>query len=157
MTEKEVGELYIRLAFQYESAIGRLLDKKIIDQGLVDRHRKSFYDSLDEEKLRLLQNGILLNGSAQPTLPCQVTVTGTSVLSEILPALHPELRKSFGQNRPCHPVVMGRITITEGRKRQIRRMMKAVHCCVVALKRISMEDIVLDKNLKPGEWKEFFP
>lgn len=31
MTEKEVGELYIRLAFQYESAISRLLDKKIID------------------------------------------------------------------------------------------------------------------------------
>ena len=50
MTEKEVGELYIRLAFHYESAIGRLLDKKIIDQDLVDRHRKSFYDSLDDEK-----------------------------------------------------------------------------------------------------------
>lgn len=49
MTEKEVSELYIRLAFQYESAISRLLDKKIIDQDLVDRHRKSFYDSLDEE------------------------------------------------------------------------------------------------------------
>ena len=55
MTEKEVGELYMRLAFQYESAIGRLLDKKIIDQDLVDRHRKSFYDSLDEEKLRAAQ------------------------------------------------------------------------------------------------------
>ena len=55
MTEKEVGELYIRLAFQCESAIGRLLDKKIIGQDLVDRHRKSFYDSLDEEKLRTSQ------------------------------------------------------------------------------------------------------
>ena len=55
MTEKEVGELYIRLAFQYESAIGRLLNKKIIDQDLVDRHRKSFYDSLDDEKLRMTQ------------------------------------------------------------------------------------------------------
>ncbi|NBI10574.1 hypothetical protein D1641_11195 [Colidextribacter sp. OB.20] len=55
MTEKEIGELYIRLAFQYESAISRLLDKKIIDQDLVDRHRKSFYDSLNEEKLRTAQ------------------------------------------------------------------------------------------------------
>ncbi len=55
MTEKETGELYIRLAFQYESAIGRLLDKKIIDQDLVGRYRKSFYDSLDEEKLRTAQ------------------------------------------------------------------------------------------------------
>ena len=50
MTEEEIGNLYIRIAFQYESAIGRLFDKKIIDQDLVDRHRKAFYDSLDEEK-----------------------------------------------------------------------------------------------------------
>lgn len=55
MTEEEISELYARLAFQYESAIGQLLDKKIIDQDLVDRHRKSFYNSLDEEKLRTTQ------------------------------------------------------------------------------------------------------
>ena len=55
---------------------------------------------LDNEKLQKLRNGILLCGSDMPTLPCQISLTGTSVLSEILPALHPELRKSFGQNRP---------------------------------------------------------
>ena len=55
MTEEEINNLYIRIAFQYESAIGQLLDKKIIDQDLVDRHRKAFYDSLDEEKLRTSQ------------------------------------------------------------------------------------------------------
>lgn len=55
MTEEEIGNLYICIAFQYESAIGQLLDKKIIDQDLVDRHRKAFYDSLDEEKLRTSQ------------------------------------------------------------------------------------------------------
>ncbi len=126
-----------------------------------DYHKEKTYEftalgELDHEKLEKLQNGILLNGSDIPTLPCQITVTGTSVLSEILPALHPELKASFGQNRPGHPVVMGTITITEGRKRQIRRMMKAVRCCVVALKRISIDDIILDETLKPGEWKEIF-
>ena len=55
MTEEEIGNLYIRIAFQYESAIGQLFDKKIIDQDLVDRHRKAFYDLLDEEKLRTPQ------------------------------------------------------------------------------------------------------
>ena len=55
MTEEEIGNLYICIAFQYESAIGQLLDKKIIDQDLVDRRRKAFYDSLDEEKLRTSQ------------------------------------------------------------------------------------------------------
>ena len=55
MAEEEINNLYIRVAFQYESAIGQLLDKEIIDQDLVDRHRKTFYDSLDEEKLRTSQ------------------------------------------------------------------------------------------------------
>ena len=112
---------------------------------------------LDSGKLHALQNGILLNGSDVPTRPCQITVTGTSVLSEIMPMLHPEVQMAIGNNRPCHPVIMGKIVITEGRKRQIRRMMKAVRCCVVALKRISIDNIVLDENLKRGEWKEFSP
>ena len=55
MTEEEISNLYIRIAFQYESAISQLLDKKIIDQDLVDRHRPAFYDSLDEEKLEQLK------------------------------------------------------------------------------------------------------
>jgi 16S rRNA pseudouridine516 synthase len=33
-------------------------------------------------------------------------------------------------------------------------MLKAVGCCIIYLKRISMGDIMLDENLKPGEWKE---
>jgi hypothetical protein len=55
MTEEEITNLYMRIAFQYESAISQLLDKKIIDQDLVDRHRPAFYDSLNEEKLRTAQ------------------------------------------------------------------------------------------------------
>lgn len=31
MREEEISELYARLAFLYEAAIGQLLDKKIID------------------------------------------------------------------------------------------------------------------------------
>ena len=68
--------------------------------------------------------------------------------SEVLVQAHQE---------PTHPVTYGEITISEGRKRQIRRMMKAVHCCVIELKRISIEDIILDETLSPGEWKEIFP
>ena len=112
---------------------------------------------LDSLKLQKLQTGIWLNGSSIQTLPCRITVSGTPVLSEILPTLHPEVQTAIGRNRQSHPVVMGTITITEGRKRQIRRMMKAVRCCVVALKRISIDNIVLDTILKPGQWKPILP
>ena len=52
MTEKEVGELYTRLAFQYESSIDSLLARQIIDTDIATTSREKFYDSLNEEKLR---------------------------------------------------------------------------------------------------------
>ena len=110
--------------------------------------------TLNEEKIYQLENGLLLTGSDKPTAPAQVTVTGTTVLSEILPTLHPDIQKNTCHNRPQHPVVIGTITITEGRKHQVRRMLKAVGCCIIYLKRHSMGDFTLDKDLKPGEWKE---
>lgn len=110
--------------------------------------------TLDDEKIRTLESGVLLKGADKLTAPAKVTVTGTSILSEVLPTLPPEIQKNTCHNRPEHPIVMGQITITEGRKHQVRRMLKAVGCCIIYLKRISMGDIVLDENLAPGEWKE---
>ena len=52
MTEKEISELYTRLAFQYESSIDSLLARQIIDADLATTSREKFYDSLNEEKLR---------------------------------------------------------------------------------------------------------
>lgn len=55
MTEKEISELYIRLAFQYESAIDTLLAKRLIDTDLATTAKEKFYDSLNEEKLQTSQ------------------------------------------------------------------------------------------------------
>ncbi len=52
MTEEEISRLYIRIAFQYESALGQLVDKGIVDKGFADEHKETFYSTLDEEKLR---------------------------------------------------------------------------------------------------------
>ena len=103
--------------------------------------------TLNEENLQRLSEGVLLIGSDRPTTGASVTVTGTSLLSKVVPHLHPD-------NLPDHPVVFGTITISEGRKRQIRRMLKVVGCCVIRLKRISMGELLLDPELKPGEYKE---
>lgn len=110
--------------------------------------------TLDDEKISRLENGVLLKGANQLTAPAKISITGTSILSEVLPTLHPEIQKNTCHNRPEHPIVMGQITITEGKKHQVRRMLKAVGCCIIYLKRISMGDIILDENLAPGEWKE---
>ena len=110
--------------------------------------------TLDKEKLRKLSEGVLLIGSDRPTTSASVTVTGTSILSKVVPHLHPDMQEKLKYNLPDQPVVFGTITISEGRKRQIRRMLKVVGCCVIQLKRISMGDLILDPKLKPGEYKE---
>lgn len=110
--------------------------------------------TLNEENLQRLSEGVLLIGSGRPTTGASVTVTGTSLLSKVVPHLHPDMQEKLKYNLPDHPVVSGTITISEGRKRQIRRMLKVVGCCVIRLKRISMGSIVLDEKLAPGEYKE---
>ena len=157
------------------SPVGRL-DREteglliITDDGMWNRqmtrpefHQAKTYEftvmgDLTPERVAALEGGVLLNGETQPTAPAVVAVTGRSTLAETLPALHPEIQEKTRHNPMDRPVTFGTITITEGRNRQIRRMMKAVRCLVLELKRVSMGEIILDPDLAPGEWKEiFFP
>ncbi len=126
-----------------------------------DYHKEKLYEfiamgTLDEDKIHQLETGVFLKGSDKITAPAKVSITGTSVLHKVLPTLPEETQEITKNNRSDNPVVFGRIVISEGRKRQIRRMMRTVGCCVIYLKRVAMGDIVLDENLKPGEWKEIF-
>ncbi len=113
--------------------------------------------NLDREKKERLEGGILLIGSDKPTAPAQVTVGEHLTLQEVKEEIHPEVWKKIGKNPPTMPVTRGEIVITEGRKNQIRRMMKQVNCCVVVLKRLSMDQLVLDEDLAPGQWRELKP
>lgn len=153
------------------SPVGRL-DREteglllVTDDGIWNRemtrpefHREKRYEftvlgELTPEKREQLERGVLLRGASQLTAPARVTVTGYSTLGELLPQLHPEVRAKSEHNPPDRAVTFGSIVITEGKNRQIRRMMKQVRCLVLQLKRISMGEIVLDESLAPGEWKE---
>ena len=55
MNENELHERYIRLAFQYESAIDALLTKGLVDIEAADAAKERFYDTSNEEKLRTTQ------------------------------------------------------------------------------------------------------
>ncbi len=112
---------------------------------------------LTEEKRLLLEGGVLLRGEQTPTLPARITVTGKSTLGETLPLLHPEVAQKTAHNPHDRPVTFGEITVTEGRNRQVRRMMKHVRCLVLRLKRVRMGEYTLPEDLLPGEWVEIFP
>ena len=51
MSENELHERYIRLAFQYESAMDALLTRGLVDEEAASAAKERFYDTLNEEKL----------------------------------------------------------------------------------------------------------
>jgi 23S rRNA pseudouridine2604 synthase len=72
-----------------------------------------------------MERGVTLE-DGYVTKPCKVTMTGETIF---------------------------RITLTEGKKHQIRRMVSAMHNTCIDIKRVRVMNIKL-KELKPGEWRE---
>lgn len=96
----------------------------------------------DETALARLRSGVLLNDG--PTLPAQVDVLS-------LPPDLPE-RPVPIRYRKSVPTAWLRMTLTEGRNRQVRRMTAAVGHPTLRLVRESIGPITL-AGLMPGEWQ----
>ena len=47
-----------------------------------------------------------------------------------------------------------RFVLSEGRKRQIRKMCSAAHLVVLTLKRVKVGNFELPRDLQPGEWRD---
>ncbi len=83
-------------------------------------------ESLSEQSSNRLRSGILLRNEQTPTRPAVLeTLTETQV----------------------------RLTITEGRYHQVKRMMAAVGNRVLALHREAVASLVLDADLQPGQYR----
>jgi len=97
----------------------------------------------DKEALGKLRKGVLLNDGM--TKPAQVEFIGDD--ADVWPRVPPiRYRKNI-------PATWIKMTIIEGRNRQVRRMTAAVGHPALRLIRISVGEWNLE-GLKPGEWKE---
>ena len=83
-------------------------------------------DPVSDEDLQALADGILLRGEGSPTLPARAERVDANTL---------------------------RLTITEGRYHQVKRMLAARGNKVAGLHREQIGDIVLDADLAPGEFR----
>lgn len=108
---------------------------------------------LTPEYIEELENGIYFKGSDKITSPCKIHITTKSSLKEVFPLVSNTKQRSLYKNHPEHPFTFGTITITEGRKHHIKRLMKYAHCCIITLKRVSIGNLQLDPSLLPGEYR----
>ncbi len=67
--------------------------------------------------------------------------------------LLPEKKRSHLLKNPQRPVTEGWVRICEGRKHQVKLMIKAVGGHVFTLKRLSIGALRLDETLAPGAYR----
>lgn len=120
---------------------------------------------LDTEGLILLTNdGELANAITHPSRGVEkeylVEVAGGDPTREVLARLRRGVLLDDGEARCAEVGRVGesvlRIVLTEGRKRQIRRMCEAVGHPVVRLVRVRIGPIT-DRRLAPGEYRDLAP
>lgn len=97
-------------------------------------------DPVTEEAAKKLESGIELEGDF---------VTKNAKVEVIENSEEPINKKTGERN-----LSKAYITISEGKYHQVKRMFKAVNNKVEYLKRIQMGNLVLDENLKIGEYRE---
>ena len=93
---------------------------------------KTYYARVEgyvsEEDVQRFKNGVDI-GEEKPTKPASLVILSAGDCSQV------------------------RLTITEGRFHQVKRMFEATGKRVVYLKRLSMGALVLPEDLKPGEYR----
>lgn len=110
--------------------------------------------SLSEEKRRRLEEGVNpYTDKSVITAPAKIVIESVSTLRDLRKFLSGK-DVALANKKGDLPVTKGCITITEGKKHQVKRTFLYAGCRVVYLKRLSMAELFLDESLLPGEYRE---
>lgn len=112
--------------------------------------------TITEEKRSLLEKGIIIDETDNLTSPAKIEIIQSGSYEELenqIPS-HTYDSSNMKNNTYVQMVTSGYITITEGKKHQVKRMMKAIGCYVIYLKRFQIGGLELDKELQLGDYRE---
>ena len=124
-----------------------------------DQHvEKTYYfwafGTLNQEQINQLESGICIREKEPVTKPAKIEIMRTGLYCDLKSELQEFDYEKIEINKQNQSILEGRITISEGRKHQVRRMLRASGCYVVYLKRISIGMVGLDETLQRGQYRE---
>ncbi len=134
------------------------------DDGMLDvrllrpeRHVEKEYEfrafgTLTQDDLRQMERGVVLPATGEMTRPARAQLLQYSTIGESEDYL-PEFRREKYLKNPQRPVTAAKLWITEGRKHQVKLMVKAVGAHVFYLRRLAMGPMRLDAALAPGQYR----
>ena len=91
-------------------------------------------------------------GGPAALAPGTAALLAHTTIGESEAYLPERFREKYLKN-PGRPVTVGKLWITEGRKHQVKLMIKAVGGHVFYLKRLAIGPVRLDEALRPGEYR----
>jgi 16S rRNA pseudouridine516 synthase len=112
------------------------------------------YGSLEPEAVERLTSGVMIGEGEALAKAIRIEVREEGLYETLQNRLEGLLSKEIRSNSSMQKVVSGYLTITEGRKHQVKRMLKAVGCYVAYLKRVSIGSLLLDETLQKGQYRE---
>lgn len=105
----------------------------------------------EEDRLRL-EEGVPLIGKNKLSDPAKAEILGYETIRENA-AYFPEAKREHYLRNPDRPVTLGTLEITEGKKHQVKLMIKEVGSHIFYLKRLKIGPVELDPALAPGEYR----
>lgn len=111
------------------------------------------YGSLDNNALERLIKGVSIGKGEEIAKAIHVTIQESGSYGTLKDKMEQVNAESIKIKDSTQPVVAAFITISEGRKHQVKRMLKAVGCFIVYLKRVSIGRLQLDEGLCKGQYR----
>jgi 16S rRNA pseudouridine516 synthase len=133
---------------------GRLTRKLLMPEHKVE---KTYYfmaeGVLDDERLAEVRQGARIYYNREnPTAPSEVEIISIGTLGEVTTPLSEDDR-ILKMKKPYLPTVEGIVKITEGKKHQVKRMIRYAGARVIYLKRLTMATLALDESLEKGTYR----
>ena len=109
--------------------------------------------NIEKDVIAEIEGGIKLYPTRDVmSAPGKIEIIGECTLADIRDKLSSDDLKRANR-RPNTPVIYGTVTISEGKKHQVKRMILYGGARVVYLKRLSIGALSLDDTLKTGEYR----
>lgn len=135
-----------------------LTDDGTLDCALLDpaNHVEKKYElcavgEMTAEKAAAIRQGVPLGSSGVLSLPAEI-VWEDAVIADFA-AIIPEYKRQKYLRNPRGPAFRATLTVHEGMRHEVKRIIQAVNCRVFRLHRVSMAGIPLDKSLAEGEYR----
>ncbi len=110
------------------------------------------FGRLEQEAFEQIARGVVLEGTGVVSLPARAELAGYSTIGACEALLPPKKHNHLMKN-PHRPVTEGFLVLHEGRKHQVKLMVKAVGGHVFTLRRLSVGPLQLDPALAPGAFR----